>query len=254
MHKSTAKGVAFDLDETLTKSKVRVTSEIADLLTQLSLRMPVAIVSGASFERMMEQIVSHLDKTAYRQLSLFPTGGAAAHVFDGSNWNALYKKSIDEEKARKVISILETVIGASGLINGLQSWGERIEFRGSQITFSALGQNAPYEEKVKWDPDKTKRLYLRELLMPKLPDYDIALGGATSLDVIEKGVNKGYAVTQFAEQIGVPVENILYVGDDLKEGGNDYVVAASTKAQTHAVTNPEETMELIKMILQDENS
>jgi len=35
--------------------------------------------------------------------------------------------------------------------------GELIEDRGSQITYSGLGQFAPLAEKVKWDPDFSKR-------------------------------------------------------------------------------------------------
>lgn len=244
------KGIAFDLDETLTKSKEPLSEEMSGLLKQLSKHLPIAIVSGATKERIGIQVVEKLNVSTHPKITLCPTCGAAMYEFDGKNWQAIYEKNITEAEAEKITQVVLEIVASSGLLpQDTKVWGPQIEFRGSQVTFSALGQNAPYEEKIHWDANKSKRLHLRELIANKLPDYDIAIGGTTSIDIVQKGINKAYGVTKFAEHIGVPIENILYVGDDLGPGGNDYVVATDTKARTQAVTGPKDTENLIKELL-----
>ena len=56
-------------------------------------------------------------------------------------------------------------------------WGNIIEDRGSQITFSALGQEAPLDAKRAWDPDGTKKAALRDAVQPDVPELDVRGGG-----------------------------------------------------------------------------
>lgn len=243
-------GIAFDLDETLTKSKEPLDKEVSALLEELSQYLPIAVVSGATRERIGVQVVEKLAASTYPKLTLCPTSGAALYMFNGKTWEAIYENNIARLEAKRIEQVILEIASSSKLLPlDTVIWGPQIEFRGSQVTFSALGQNAPYDAKIHWDADKSKRLHLRELIASKLPDYDIAIGGTTSIDVVQKGINKAYGVTKFAEHIGVPIENILYVGDDLAPGGNDYVVAEKTKARTHPVTGPADTALLIKNLL-----
>src|ERR1035438_5396373 len=62
-------------------------------------------------------------------------------------------------------------------------WGEVIEDRFSQITFSALGQQAPLEEKDKWDPDYAKRKKIKAILDAYIPEFSVRLGSSTSIDI-----------------------------------------------------------------------
>jgi hypothetical protein len=71
----------------------------------------------------------------------------------------------------------------------LKVWGEPIEDRGSQITFSALGQQAPLEEKKRWDPDFTKRKKIKAVLENLIPEFSVHLGGTTSVDVTKPGID-----------------------------------------------------------------
>lgn len=245
-------GIAFDLDETLTKSKQPLDKEMSTLLEELSKYLPIAVVSGATRERIGVQVVEKLATSTYSKLTLCPTSGAALYMFSGKTWEAIYENNITGPEAKRIEQIILEIVSSSKLLpEDTVIWGPQIEFRGSQVTFSALGQNAPYEEKIHWDANKSKRLHLRELISAKLPDYDIAIGGTTSIDIVQKGINKAYGVTKFAEHIGIPIENILYVGDDLAPGGNDYVVAAKTKARTYPVTDPADTALLIKSLLSE---
>lgn len=105
-------------------------------------------------------------------------------------------------------------------------WGELIEDRGSQITYSALGQAAPLDAKAAWDPDGTKKSMLVAHVAPLLPDFEVRGGGSTSIDVTRKGIDKAYGVRKFMTQIHAAPAELLFVGDRLDETGNDYPVLA----------------------------
>ncbi len=93
-----------------------------------------------------------------------------------------------------------------------------IEDRGSQITFSALGQEAPLDEKKKWDPDFKKREKIKEILKPLIPDFSIQLGGSTSIDVTRPGIDKAYGVKKLQETLGIAIEDMIFVGDAVFPG------------------------------------
>src|SRR3546814_1221644 len=100
-------------------------------------------------------------------------------------------------------------------------WGERIEDRGSQITFSGLGQAAPLKEKEAWDPDRKKRTALQATLRATLPDLSINLGGTTSIDVTRAGVDKGYGLKRLSAESGVPLDGMLFIGDAIFPGRSE---------------------------------
>lgn len=243
------RGFAFDLDETLTPSKEPVEAAMAQALSLLARLYPIAIVSGASKERIEKQIVDRLNPEARGNLILYPTCGAAAFTFSNSLCCPLYELKLTGVEHKKIVSVLERIVRESGLLQGQKTYGPQIEFRGSQVTFSALGQEAPYAEKSLWDKDKKKRLGLRARLMKELPEFDIALGGTTSIDIVQKGIDKAYAVRHFAKHLGMEENEVCYVGDDLKEGGNDYIVATHTRAVIRPVRDPKDTLAFIGSFL-----
>ena len=127
-------------------------------------------------------------------------------------------------------------------------WGERIEYRGGQVTLSALGQQAPLLQKKEWDPTHAKRVALQAAIAERLPEFSVGIGGATSIDVTKRGVDKAYGVRKLCERIGVLEAEALYIGDELEAGGNDEAVY-KTEAQTKNVANPAETISLIESLL-----
>lgn len=253
MKSFTPDAVAFDLDQTITRSKEPLSLSMAKALKKLAFYLPIAVVSGASRERMLAQLFPALPVAIYDRLTLLPTSGAALYTFKKTSWHAVYEHTIPQTEAERIMGIVNEVVDKSGLVAGEPAWGERLEFRGSQVTFSALGQQAPFSEKSKWDKDKKKRRQLVTLLSPRLKDYEVALGGTTTVDIVPRGINKALAVTKFAEHIHVPINRVLYVGDDLKRGGNDYVVAATTRAKTKSVANPADTLSFINELLEGLN-
>jgi HAD superfamily hydrolase (TIGR01484 family) len=217
--------IAFDLDDTLAVSKSRIDPEMAALLDRLLARFEVCIISGGRFEQFEAQVLACLgaaDELKAR-LHLMPTCGTRYYRWQAGAWAQVYAEDFPAEDKAEIVDAL--VEGAQQL--GLwreQTWGPIIEDRGSQITFSALGQHAPAAEKYAWDPAGSKRAALRELVARRIPQWEVRSGGSTSIDVTKKGVDKAYGMRRLMEALDLKMENILFVGDRLDEGGNDYPV------------------------------
>ena len=103
-----------------------------------------------------------------------------------------------------------------------KTWGETIEDRGTQVTMSALGQQAPLEKKEKWDPDFTKRKKMQALLEDVIPEFSVRLGGTTSIDVTRPGIDKAYGMGKLRDVLDIDIADMLFIGDALFPGGNDY--------------------------------
>ncbi len=170
--------IVFDLDGTLAKSKAALDDEMSSLLGRLLHVVKVAIISGGDFPQFQTQVVGHLPADSdLANLSLLPTCGTKFFVYDGE-WKKLYSEDLSPEQKQKIESSLEAAVAQTGLQPN-QTWGERIEDRGTQITYSALGQQAPLEAKSTWDPDFSKRKKIKAILDTMLPDFSVALGGTT---------------------------------------------------------------------------
>ncbi|HEY0308075.1 MAG TPA: HAD hydrolase family protein [Acidobacteriaceae bacterium] len=127
-------------------------------------------------------------------------------------------------------------------------WGAQIEDRGSQITFSALGQQAPLDEKNKWDFDYSKRKKIKAILDTLLPDFSVRMGGSTSIDVTKPGIDKSYGIRKLRDFLGIPLQGMVFIGDALFPGGNDYP-AREAGVVSIPVHGPNETKLVIQTIL-----
>ena len=131
-----------------------------------------------------------------------------------------------------------------------RTWGPALEDRGSQITFSALGQEAPIDAKRAWDPTGEKRAALRDAVAPLLPGLEVRSGGATSIDITLEGVDKAYGMRRLAEVTGIGLERMLFIGDRLDPEGNDYPVKV-LGVPCHAVTGWRDTAEFVTALAGD---
>lgn len=217
--------MAFDLDDTLAISKSQIDPEMAALLGRLLERLEVCIISGGRFEQFDDQVLKHLDIAAglKAKLHLMPTCGTRYYRWQEGEWVLVYAEDFGAEDKVGIAEALTDGARSLGLWRE-RTWGPIIEDRGSQITFSALGQSAPPAEKYAWDPDGSKRTALRELVAARLPQWEVRSGGSTSIDVTKKGVDKAYGMRKLMETLDLKMENIVFVGDRLDEGGNDYPV------------------------------
>ncbi len=239
--------IAFDLDGTLAESKSPIDPETADLLAKLLGVVSVAIISGAALHQFEEQVFSKLPRDArLDRLSILPTCGTRFYRYrDG--WFELYADDLSDEERRRIVAAIEAAVAQSGF-RAAKTWGESIDDRQSQITYSALGQEAPLDEKLRWDPDRAKREAIKARLDVSLPDFSVRLGGSTSIDVTKPGIDKAYGIAKLRDILGVDIHDIVYVGDALYPGGNDFPVRG-TGAVCIEVRDPHETKRVIEAIV-----
>lgn len=242
--------VIFDLDGTLTESKQPLTDEMAALITKLLAETRVAVISGGALSQFLKQIVSRLPvDTNLSDLYLLPTSGAALYEYRGDEWKKIYEERLSEKDKDAIESAMIEAAKETGTINFMApSWGERIEYRGGQVTLSALGQQAALPMKKAWDPTHKKRYALQENIAARLPGFSVGIGGATSIDVTKRGIDKAYGLRKLCDRLGIDESDALYVGDELEKGGNDEAVY-KTEAETKTVSDPADTMKLIKALL-----
>ncbi|HZZ00095.1 MAG TPA: HAD-IIB family hydrolase [Candidatus Baltobacteraceae bacterium] len=239
--------IVFDLDGTLAKSKAPLDDEMGKLLERLLGVVKVAIISGGDFPQFQTQVIDHLPVGSdLSKLSILPTSGTKFFQYQ-NGWQKLYSDDLSDGDKMKIENALEGAVAQSGF-QPAQQWGERVEDRGTQITYSALGQQAPLEEKSKWDPDFAKRKQIQAILGKTLPEFSVRLGGTTSIDVTRPGVDKAYGIHKLRDVLGVPIVQMLFVGDAIFPGGNDYP-AFEAGTESIEVRDPDETKRVIEAIV-----
>lgn len=239
--------IVFDLDGTLAESKSSLDSEMANLLGTLIGIVKGAVISGGSWPQFQMQLLAKLPHSGnLRNLSLLPTCGTKFFRFE-SSWEILYSEDFTQGEKFKIVSSLKQAIGLSQF-RAEATWGVQIEDRGSQITFSALGQQAPLEEKKMWDPDFTKRKQIKSILADLIPEFSVRLGGTTSVDVTKPGIDKAYGIRKLRDTLGIAIDEMIFVGDALFPGGNDYPVKEAG-ALSIQVRDPNESKRVIEAII-----
>ncbi len=161
----------------------------------------------------LSQVVGQLPHGAnLANLYLLPTSGGALYEWNASSyfsttedaWHKVYEDFIDARALDRIEAVIRAAAKETGIIDfSTPAHGERIEYRGAQITLSALGQQAPIEEKEAWDPSADKKRALRSAIAAELPEYDVKVGGSTSIDITKQGVNKAYGVRKLSAYLGV---------------------------------------------------
>lgn len=238
--------IVFDLDGTLAESKASLDAEMAALLSKLLGIVKVAVISGGNWPQFKKQVLSALPRNErLKNLSILPTCGTKFYRYEVS-WKKLYSEDFTTDEKEEIIRSLQEVSDHSGF-KAEKVWGEVIEDRGSQVTFSALGQEAPLNEKKKWDPDFAKRKKMKESLDELIPNFSVRLGGMTSIDVTKPGIDKAYGIRKLRDTLGIGIHEMIFVGDALFPGGNDYP-AKKAGALSIQVKNPHESKRVIEAI------
>lgn len=238
--------VVFDLDGTLAASKSAIDPQMAKLLTALLAEIKVAIISGGTMSQFEEQVLAHLPQHEhFDDLSLLPTCGTRFYQYTGE-WHKLYSEDLSEVQKHEIIAALNKAVTAAGF-QPQKTWGAVIEDRQSQITYSALGQQAPLDEKKKWDSDFSKRKRIKTILDKSLSAFSVRLGGSTSIDVTLPGIDKAYGIRKLRDILGISVKDMIYVGDAIFPGGNDYP-ARETGVVCIQVRDPDETKRVIEAV------
>lgn len=223
------KVLAFDLDDTLAIAKSPISDKMSETLAHVLENFDVCVISGGRFEQFKIQVIDRLHVAPHllNKLHLMPTCGTQYYRYDElkGEWQLQYAENLTEDEKKQIIQVLEDSARELGLWEENPA-GEIIEDRGSQITLSALGQQASAEDKYAWDPDGVKKIAIRNLAAASLPGFEVRTGGTTSIDVTREGIDKAYGMQKLIEAIDINKDDILFFGDKLAEGGNDYPVKA----------------------------
>jgi len=219
--------LGFDLDDTLAITKSPISDEMSELLTRLLDAFDVCVISGGRYEQFQLQIIDrlHASSQQLRRLHLMPACGTQYYRYDDvtNKWVQQYAENLTDDEKTQAKNALEKVARDLGLWPEHPA-GEIIEDRGSQITLSALGQKATPEDKYAWDPDGSKKLAIRDAAAPLVPNLEVRAGGTTSVDITRIGIDKAYGMRKLIAELEISKDDILFFGDKLQEGGNDYPV------------------------------
>lgn len=244
--------IAFDLDGTLTVSKSPITPEMGELLKRLLKQKMVVVTSGGSFKQFRTQFLPPFESDdsimpIIHNLILLPTSGSQRYEYDQEkkDWQLTDKEPLDEAAKEKAKKLLKGIID-SGLYDiPPNPAGDIVEDRDTQLTFSALGQLAKPEAKASWDPDKKKRQKIVSVLEPELPEVSLLVNAYSSIDIVSKGFNKAVGLGRLLRKLGLKKSDVVFLGDGLFPGGNDYSVYEAG-IETLPVKGPEETALIIE--------
>lgn len=244
--------IAFDLDDTLAVTKSPITDEMGQILVKLLEKYEVCIISGGKFEQFKTQVIDRLESNHLnlRKLHIMPTCGTRYYRYDEieEKWQKQYAEDFTTEQKAKIIATIEEEAKKLKMWES-KTWGDIIEDRGSQITYSALGQLAPPKEKYAWaDKNVENKKVLKENISRVLSDLEVRLGGSTSIDITRIGIDKAYGMQKLIDEMDISKEDILFIGDRLEEGGNDYPVKAMG-IDCIAVSKWEETPLIIQTLI-----
>ncbi len=198
------------------------------------------VISGTDIAEISRLIRS---KEINQEHHILATSGASYFIHDGKNTRNVYEVELSNQDKGAISNALEMLIGKYNIIP-LTSRKDQIQDRISQITFSALGRNAPIELKDAYDKDKSKRKEFRRFLRKYLPEdkFNITIGGTTSMDITDSKVDKGYGIERFVQHNRLTFDDIIFYGDKLEEGGNDHSVRRNG-IRCIRVNGVEDTME-----------
>lgn len=244
--------IAFDLDNTLASSRQPMIVPMIRVFERLLQRVPIAIITGGCLKLVQHQVLNVLsDSSMLNQLHIMPTNGTSYYRINEQGLYSIYEHTINPYDTRRVFQALQKCAQQLGIWKrpgDPMLWGEQIEYRGSQITFSALGQQAPADAKKHWDEHGELQQQLVNLVALALPDFSVRAGGETSVDVMAHGGNKANALSLLAEYCDLELDRIAFIGDRMQPGGNDYP-ATLTPVYCVCVEHPQDTLELCERVL-----
>jgi HAD superfamily hydrolase (TIGR01484 family) len=228
----TKKLIAFDLDGTLAPSKSHFNPRMVALFDQLLAKYQVCVISGAKYELFQRQFLTQItsEEASLERLHLLPTSGTRYYRFQNGDWKLQYAEDFTPEQKERILVALEKGLNESGH-KADRTYGPTIEDRDSQITLSPLGQEVVaelgqegIELKESWDPKGEKRREIATIVSKEIPEFNVKVAGATSIDVTMPGVDKGYGMQKLLDANNLKKEDVLFMGDKIEPGGNDYAV------------------------------
>jgi phosphomannomutase len=251
--------IVFDLDGTLTPSKSNLEPDMSAALGALLTKKKVAVIGGGSFRQFKKQFLAQLKypKPLLSNLFLFPTTATAFYRYRGG-WKKVYGFTLSKNEVRAIKKAFAEVFKQINYVPPQKTYGKVLENRGSQVTFSALGQDVVailgkkgIRMKEAWKRDNALlKMKIARLVQEKLPKFEAHAAAFTSIDVTKRGIDKAYGVRQIKKTLKIPISKMLFIGDALYRGGNDEA-AKKTGIECVAVKGPADTKKIIRQLIAD---
>lgn len=249
--------IVFDLDGTLTPSKSNMEPDISRVLAALLAKKRVAVIGGGDWGQFRRQFLKslHCSRGLLPNLFLFPTTATAFYRYrDG--WKKVYAHTLSQDQKRDIRKAIKAVSEEIHYVPPRKIYGKTLEDRGSQMSYSFLGQQVVamlgkkgIALKEEWRRENTPiKLKMAKLLAKRLPQLEVHAAGFTTIDITKKGIDKAYGVRQIEKYLHIPIRRMVFVGDALFRGGND-AAAKKTGVECIAVRGPKDTKRIIKEIL-----
>lgn len=249
--------IVFDLDGTLAETKSIADREMIHLLLQLLEHRSVAVIGGGRYSLFKKQLLNRFPRRDDRltHLYLFPTTATACYRYQ-NGWKRMYAKELPKAERTKIKRMFREVLKEINYIPPKKIYGQVVEDRKSQITFSALGQDIVavlgkkgVAMKAEWTRKNTPiKLKIAKLMQKRLPHLAVHAAGFTSIDITKKGIDKAYGVRQIKKILKTPISKMVFIGDALQPGGNDYA-ARKSGIECIPVRGPEDTKKIIRQII-----
>lgn len=201
----------FDLDATLTEHRMPLEPAARELMEKLCEKYDVVMMAAGNCPRV------------YHQMGDFPVpivgnyGMQESAIVDGEF------RIIREDTAPADTAFFDKWCRYFREKYGYTAYqGDPIEYHASgMVTFGLLGTAPDKYEKLKFDPDKAKRRAMYPEVLKVFKDYAVYIGGSTSFDFTPKQYNKFDAALRYAHEHGYSLDECLFVGDDIDDGGGD---------------------------------
>jgi len=227
----------FDIDGTLTPSRLRINKEFEVFFREWILNKHVYLVTGSDKEKTIEQIGEEIWKSVNRVYQ-----SCGNQVWEKGELIKETHFNLNHRMKKKLNTFLEST-------NWKEKFGAHFEQRVGLVNFSIIGRNCSQEKReeyYKWDSMHNERSKICESIMNEFPEIEASVGGQISIDIYKKGKNKAQILDEL-------IGEIYFFGDKMDEGGNDYPIAEQLRKEKRKhklfkVHNPTETWHILKKL------
>lgn len=232
--------IAFDLDGTLTQHKCPLEAENRAVLDALGETYHLLMVGAGRCRRIFEQM-------GHYPIDIIGNYGMESAVYDPDTDDIRMTEELslpcDRAEMERRITMLRGEFGFTKYA------GDNVEFHASGcVTFPILGTKAVLSDKLAFDPDRKKRRPLLARVREVNPEYNVFVGGTSSFDMTPADYDKYKALCRYCAAHGYTHDEVLFLGDDFSNGGNDAAVYVSDIAFL-PVTDYRCLAELVKPLL-----
>ena len=200
----------FDIDGTLTPSRNSIDKDFEKQFINFCKYHTVWLVTGSDKEKSIEQLGEKAWLAADR----------AYQCCGNQLWiNGKLDKQTEWSSPEYLDNMLKLFLERS---NYPHRFGNHIEKRIGMVNFSVVGRNCTQEQRnayFEWDKVNEERKDFAAELVSRFPWLDATIGGEISIDIYERGADKGQILDDLLDG-----ENFSFFGDNLQPGGNDYAL------------------------------